>query len=73
MLTEQEAFTVRDSAIRVREIENERDEIIVKGLTELDAMIELAEMAKVLAPLCERLLVENGKLVTRVAVLEGRE
>lgn len=73
MLTKDEEFKVRDSAIRVREIEAERDKIRVGKLDALDAIIELAELAKDLAPLCELLLADNERLLRRVAKLEGCE
>jgi hypothetical protein len=73
MLTKDEDFKVRDSAIRVREIEADRINIRVGKLDALDAMIELANLANELAPLCERLLADNERLLRRVANLEGCE
>lgn len=73
MLTEQEAFTLKDSAIRVREIEAELIRIQVGTISALDAIIEEAELARVLAPLCQKLMADNERLVKRVALLEGHE
>jgi hypothetical protein len=73
MLTADEAFTVRDSAIRVREIEAERVKIQVGQISALDAIIEEAELARTLAPLCVKLLADNERLLRRVAKLEGHE
>lgn len=77
MLTADETFKARDSAIRVREIGEERTRIVVGQLRGLDAMMELAELAEVLGPVVTRLLdanqrleAENRGLVRRVLELE---
>ena len=67
MLTDDQLFAARDNCIRVREIKSERTEIKIGTISYLDAMMELGQLAEMMAPALEAALAENAALRKQLA------